>query len=129
MPPYASRGSRLVAQILDGLVAVAIVCMGLIPLVRLRGSASMGFLLVPAILMAAAYLLLSDSFENGQSLGKRVLGIRVVDATTGQPCTVWQSFLRNILLEVLGIIDWVFIFGEKRQRLGDKAANTIVINL
>jgi uncharacterized RDD family membrane protein YckC len=27
------------------------------------------------------------------------------------------------------VIDWVFIFGRKRQRLGDKAANTVVVKV
>lgn len=49
------------------------------------------------------------------------------DATTGAPCTYGQSFIRNLLLAVLGPIDWIFIFGERHQRLGDKAAGTIVI--
>jgi uncharacterized RDD family membrane protein YckC len=28
---------------------------------------------------------------------------------------------------ILGPIDWIFIFGDRRQRLGDKAAGTIVV--
>jgi uncharacterized RDD family membrane protein YckC len=53
--------------------------------------------------------------------------VRVVDARTGEPCTYRQSFIRNILLTFLGPIDWLFIFGERHQRLGDKAAGTIVV--
>jgi len=63
----------------------------------------------------------------GTLAAKRLLNTAVIDATTGQPCTYGKAFIRNLLLAVLGLIDWVFIFGEKRQRLGDKAANTIVI--
>ena len=37
--------------------------------------------------------------------------------------------MRNFLLALLGIIDWIFIFGDTRQRLGDMAANTIVVRL
>jgi uncharacterized RDD family membrane protein YckC len=51
----------------------------------------------------------------------------VVDAKTGAPCTVWQSFVRNLLLAILGPLDWIFILGERHQRLGDKAAGTIVV--
>ena len=54
-------------------------------------------------------------------------GHAVVDAATGSPCTFGQSFIRNLLLAVPGPIDWMFIFGERRQRPGDKAAATIVI--
>lgn len=45
---------------------------------------------------------------------------------TGAPCSCGQSLARNLLLAVLGPIDWVFIFGERHQCLGDKLAGTIV---
>jgi hypothetical protein len=35
--------------------------------------------------------------------------------------------MANILLSLMGPTDWIFICGEKHQRLGDKAAGTIVI--
>jgi uncharacterized RDD family membrane protein YckC len=57
------------------------------------------------------------------------LGTRVVSVETNAPCTFGQSFIRNLLLAVLGPIDWIFIFGERRQRLGDKAAGTIVVSV
>ena len=53
--------------------------------------------------------------------------MQCVDANSGAPCSFWQSFIRNLLLAVLGPIDWIFIFGERHQRLGDKAAGTIVV--
>jgi hypothetical protein len=43
------------------------------------------------------------------------MGTAVVDAATGAPCTYGQSFGRNILLSILGVIDWVFIFGGRRH--------------
>ncbi len=72
------------------------------------------------------YLGFADAFNGGQSFAKQWLGTRVVDADTGGPCTWGDSFIRNIFT-ILGPIDWVFIFGEKHQRLGDKAAGTAVI--
>ena len=73
------------------------------------------------------YYLFADGLRDGQSLAKRHLGIRVIDAESGTPCTFFQSFLRNLLLAILGPLDWIFIFGERHQRLGDKAAGTIVV--
>ena len=91
-------------------------------------SNSLGVLVfVLAIIWSSAYYLFADGLHDGQSLAKRQLGIRVIDAETGAPCTFWQSFLRNLLLAILGPLDWIFIFGERHQRLGDKAANTIVV--
>ena len=75
------------------------------------------------------YVLLADGLPGGQSFGKRINNTAVVDAETGAPCTFGQSFVRNIILTVLGIIDWLFIFGKKRQRLGDKAAGTVVVKV
>jgi uncharacterized RDD family membrane protein YckC len=125
----ASLPQRLAAQFLDGLV-VAVPVLALV----YGGTALYGFIDWPAgVLIAAAifyaltYVLFSDGLAGGQSLGKRWVGIRVISAETGAPCTYRQSFVRNILLSVLGPIDWFFIFGERRQRLGDKAAGTIVI--
>jgi uncharacterized RDD family membrane protein YckC len=44
---------------------------------------------------------------------------------TVAPCTWGDSFIRNV--SILGPIDALFIFGEDHQRLGDKAAGTVVI--
>ena len=120
-----SLSDRLLGQILDSFVAIgAIVAAAILTAVSPRiGAVAM----IAAIGYALFYILFADGFAGGQSYGKRVAHTAVVDATTGKPCTFGQSFLRNLLLAILGIIDWVFIFGKKRQRLGDKAANTIVV--
>ena len=54
--------------------------------------------------------------------------IAVVDQSTGAPCSYGGSLVRN-LVRMLGIVDWAFVLGERRQRLGDKAANTIVVKV
>ena len=122
--PFASRASRLFGQFLDAIVAFG-------PVVVLAMFDTFGSVIRPLVmlagLLAIAYYLFADALPGGQSVGKRVLGLEVVDAETGAPCTVWQSFVRNVLLAVLGPIDWVFIFGERHQRLGDKAAGTVVL--
>ena len=122
---YAARSSRFVGQCVDGLVAGApLVLFFLIPR---DNPAVSGALALGWLGWVCFHVLLADGMEGGQSWGKRVAGTRVVDATTGAPCTFGQSFIRNLLLSVLGPIDWIFIFGERHQRLGDKAAGTIVI--
>jgi len=57
-----------------------------------------------------------------------MLSMRVIDEKSGESCSYGRSFLRNILLLVLGPIDWIFIFGGKHQRLGDKLAGTVVVS-
>ena len=81
-----------------------------------------------AIVCCVLYILFADGLGEGQSIGKRLLGIRVVDSRTGAPCTYRQSFVRNIFY-IIGIFDWICIFGEQRQRLGDMVARTIVIDV
>ena len=121
----ASLGERLGGQIIDGFIA-------LIPLVVAMFPWGVSFdvqemIQATGIVVAITYLLFSDGFEAGQSFGKRAVNTAVVDRITNEPCTFGQSFIRNFLLLVLGFIDWIFIFGEKRQRLGDKVSGTVVI--
>ena len=82
-----------------------------------------GFL--SAFFAAFAYFLLADALPNGQSLGKRLLSIAVVDRKTRKSCTVSQALTRNS--GALVVIDWVWIFMESRTRLGDMFAKTIVV--
>lgn len=124
---YAPRTSRLIGQILDGFVAAAPV---LLASILFAFSDTVGGLaILVSMLWAIGYLFFADGMQDGQSLGKKWIGIAVVDSDTRRPCTWGQSFVRNILLSILGPIDWVFIFGERHQRLGDKVAGTIVVNL
>ena len=125
----ASLSQRLAAQFLDGLVVAVPVCALVLTGMAFYDTSAWpsGVLIAAAILFAMVYVLFSDGLEGGQSLGKRWVGIRCVSAETGAPCTFWQSFVRNVVLSILGPLDWIFIFGERRQRLGDKAAGTIVI--
>jgi uncharacterized RDD family membrane protein YckC len=125
-PSLASLSQRLFGQILDSLVVVAAF---LVAGVLYAVAPNIGTIaILVAIAFSLFYILFADGFEGGQSYGKRAVGTACVDANTGAPCTFWQSFIRNLLLSVLGLLDWIFILGGKRQRLGDKAASTIVIS-
>ncbi|MFJ2710853.1 RDD family protein [Pseudomonas sp. NPDC087346] len=75
----------------------------------------------------AAYYLFSDAMPNGQSLGKKLLGMSVIDERSYLSCNLYQSFMRNITTPFLSILDWIFIFFGSRKRLGDMLASTIVI--
>lgn len=75
----------------------------------------------------AAYYLFSDAMPNGQSLGKKLLGMSVIDERSYLNCNLYQSFMRNITTPFLNVFDWIFIFFGSRKRLGDMLASTIVI--
>jgi len=70
----------------------------------------------------------------GQSLGKRVVGIKVI-MENGEKCTLKAALIRNLLriidalpnLYIVGIL--VITFTKKRQRIGDLAAKTVVIRI
>ena len=120
----ASIPQRLLGQMIDGLVGIAPLLLLMVPLDdRTTRVVGIGW-----ILWMLFHYLLADGLPNGQSLGKRVVGTRVVSVSTGEPCTYLQSFVRNLLLAILGPLDWVFMFGSRRQRLGDMSARTIVVD-
>ena len=120
----ASLGDRLLAQVIDSAIAVA----PLIGLILLSFAAQVpGIAQIASVVFAVFYILFADGLRNGQSYGKRIVKAAVVDATSGAPCSFWQSFVRNLLLVILDVIDWIFIFGKRRQRLGDRLAHTVVI--
>jgi len=119
----ASRSDRLFGQCIDGFVGGLPLLLVML-LTRLFHAG--GFFMVPAALWAAFYYLFADGLPGGQSLGKKWIGMYVIDEKSGEPCTWGDSLVRN-LFGALGLIDWLFIFGEKHQRLGDKVAGTIVV--
>ena len=123
-PTLASRVTRLVAQFVDGLIGmVPLILAFIVSLITESGSV----LIVAGAVFAVGYYFLADGLEGGQSWAKRWLGVAVVDARTGEPCGFGQSFVRNFMLAILGPLDWVFIFGSEKRRLGDIVAGTQVV--
>lgn len=73
--------------------------------------------------------------RTGQTMGKRLLEIRVV-RSDGSPASLGRIFwLRNFVNALLGvippywIIDHLLIFGERRQCIHDLIADTIVVKV
>lgn len=84
------------------------------------------------MLVAQAFLIA----KSGQSLGKKVTKIQIVDAKNGEKVNLMRAFtLRSMIFIILNmifmpfitIIDHVFALSEKRQTLHDKLAKTKVI--
>lgn len=123
---YASRLKRLLGQLADGIIAFTPI-LAVIYLVKFEKPGDL-LIVAAALLAGVAYILLADGTNGGRSIGKRWLDMRVVDARTGAPCTLIQSVARNILHPFLGPLDWLFIFGRRRQRLGDIIAGTVVVD-
>jgi uncharacterized RDD family membrane protein YckC len=84
--------------------------------------------------VSVGYGMLCEWFWRGQTLGKRVMRLRVVDAS-GLRLQFSQVAIRN-LLRVVDMLPFLYTVGgaatlltRKAQRLGDLAANTVVIRI
>jgi len=119
----ASLGARLAAFVIDNLAATLLSRLLALLLLTLTSGPEADYL--PPVL-ACAYILFRDAIP-GQSLGKRLLKLRVVRMPDERGMTLLSSFLRNLPLLLLSLIDLVFITGERRMRLGDMLAGTIVL--
>jgi uncharacterized RDD family membrane protein YckC len=144
---YAGLLSRFVAVIVDFVILAAVALVVALPFSAIFFVATAGFT-TPAwalswlygpidLLMFALWILYFTYFEatSGQTLGKRLLGIRVISTRTGRPPDLGNSLIRN----VLRIIDWlpafyllgffVALISGRKQRMGDLAAGTIVVRV
>jgi uncharacterized RDD family membrane protein YckC len=93
-----------------------------------------------------AYLLIGDGFFDGRSVGKKLIGLKVVSAGTYAPCTFRDSVLRNstlglgyFLFNVLWfgwffillvlVLEFIVLLGSSNgMRIGDEIAKTLVID-
>lgn len=89
------------------------------------------FVVTPVILF---YTLVSEVFLNGQTLGKKVLGIRVIkingkQATLSDYIIRWLFRLLDIYLSLGAVASILINSTDKSQRIGDIIAGTVLINL
>lgn len=137
-PTLAGIGSRVAARLLDALLLVAVGA----ALVFLFGDIRWGEPFDVPGWVRAANLLLSVGYEvvlialTGQTLGKRLLGIRAVDATTGALPDLGQAGRRAtpVLLGLVPVIGSLApllylraLWHPRRQGVHDAFAGTIVV--
>jgi uncharacterized RDD family membrane protein YckC len=82
----------------------------------------------------AAYFTVLEGYNNGQTIGKMIARIGVVREEDGRKIDMERSFKRNILRIIDGLIAYlvgaVLIWrSDKKQRLGDSIAKTVVIKV
>src|ERR1700722_12505116 len=142
----ADRGTRLGATMLDGIIFAVMVYAPIMMAAMAEGAersaagrGTAGAILVVFIVLALVgfiawcWLTIKYVKRNGQSIAKKLLAVKVV-RTDGSAVSLGRVFwLRNIvnglisIVPLYGFVDALFIFGESRQCLHDKLADTVVV--
>lgn len=141
-----SIGARFIAKFLDGLIVnipAGILCLGLMWIFgvfeALENSADpppsfwVGYcgailLFLPATIVYNALMVA----KRGRTLGKQAMGLRVV-SPDGSPVTAKQAWIRAGVEQAfgfascLGLIDYLWAFGQDRTALHDLVAKTRVV--
>ncbi len=114
------------------------------------GEGGVGFVLLVILLPLLFYSMVSELLMGGQTLGKKLMGIKVVSLEGGEPTLgqimlrwflrfyewgfivftlFWGSGMGIVILLFGGIISVVImVISQKSQRLGDIVAGTVVVN-
>lgn len=134
----AALSDRIFAYVIDMLIIAtthALVVWGLSALFSIENESILVFLIgfLPFFELIL-YHFFMELHNNGQSFGKKAIGIQVV-RTDGRQPSAGDLLLRSVFL----VVDVVFSFGiiavllisssDRHQRLGDMTANTTVISI
>jgi uncharacterized RDD family membrane protein YckC len=133
----ASPVSRFLAWVIDFfaiIAAIMVVQIVVVLLAILSPDFAMALNVFLYFAISIGYGIALEWLWRGQTIGKRVLRLRVVDAE-GMRLAFHQIAIRNLLRTVDTLPGMYLVgglaafFSRKAQRLGDLAANTIVIRI
>jgi uncharacterized RDD family membrane protein YckC len=140
VPTLASRVSRLGAYLLDCFIAMPLV----IPVVlgavaRNQAALVVGILVTVVLAIVLVIVQLSMLGNRGQTIGKRVVGIKIVKIDTYENGGFVTNFLlRGIVAALPGmvpylgsiysLVDILFIFRQDQRCIHDLIAGTIVVD-
>lgn len=129
--PVAGIGSRALAWLIDAFIKFVGLIFGSIILAFL-GNLGMGLTMLAFFIVLWFYNVLFEVFAHGATPGKKVIGLRVMNAN-GTPVGWSGSLIRN-LLRFVDTLPGCYLFGcvavmlsRNFQRLGDLAAGTVVV--
>jgi uncharacterized RDD family membrane protein YckC len=137
--PKAPLGERFGAYVVDTIIAAGPVIMAAVfnALFDLgtQSPTTRTINYVATLAWAFYYSCTKDARPNGQSIGKKMFGLMVVNVETDKPCTLGQSIGRGLMMSILSgipIIGWAIepiaaSWALDGRRLGDRAAGTQVI--
>lgn len=140
--PLAGIGSRFIAILIDYLILSAAVILliflaaFILPALNLLGPKSaswgIGIFVLILFLLYWGYFSLSEAFNNGRTVGKRVAKIRVIHQS-GRGINFAEALARNLVRIVdylpgfYGVGIAAMFMSRRSQRLGDMVAGTLVI--
>lgn len=122
--PRAGFGQRLLAVLIDSIVLGVV---GALLVLVLGDAAGQGL----NIVLGAAYFIALEGSASGQTVGKRAMGIRVIDFDTGGPVGYGRAAIRYIGRFLSGIVFalgylWM-LWDQQKQTWHDKMATTVVV--
>jgi len=129
----AGLSDRIFAYLIDAAIMISITMVLVIILTYSGVLESSPFLILIAIIPAFFYHLILEITQNGQSIGKKIMNIKVVKLN-GAQATIGGYLLRWLIWPIDtffygGIAILCITIGGKGQRLGDIAAGTTVIKI
>ncbi|WP_433505952.1 RDD family protein [Pseudonocardia halophobica] len=135
-PDYASWGSRVGSALVDGLIPGVVASLGLLGL-AISNDLGVVFGIAGVFYLAAfAFALWNTCYRQGttgQSLGKQLMGTRLVRARDGGTLGFWATLARQLahVLDAaplyLGYL-WP-LWDERRQTFSDKVCDTVVVRV
>jgi uncharacterized RDD family membrane protein YckC len=136
-PNVHVTGRRIVATIVDGIL-LGIVSSIFTALFGTKTTSSgfsltrlsSGGSLLLFVVVVLYYVLLEGLI--GRTIGKMITGIRVVDEATGNPPGIGKAAIRTLLRIIDGLFAYlvgfiIVVSSNRRRRLGDMAAKTLVV--
>jgi uncharacterized RDD family membrane protein YckC len=131
--PLVRAGAYLVDLVIRVLILTAVSIAFAISGIAIGGKVAMGLWMLAWFLLDWFYPVIFEAGKRGATPGKRVAGLRVVQAT-GSPITLGQAVVRNFLRFIDGMPFFTYGIGlgsclasRRFQRLGDLAAGTVVV--
>jgi uncharacterized RDD family membrane protein YckC len=129
---YAHWGTRLGAFAVDYLGPVIVVYVVVIILSSISNALGIvGALLYLGLLGFEIWNLFIRQGKTGQSIGKGLFGIMLIDEQTGRPPGGGMTFVRylaKIVDSIICYVGWLFpLWDAKRQTVSDKIMHTVVV--
>ena len=129
--PRANFGYRLLATLLDGLIVVVGAAILIGVLYAIGGDAGAGFGYLLYFVGGIAYFTYFEGGPSGQTPGKRICNIRVIDYNTGGPIGYGRALGRYFAEILSGIPCWLgylwMLWDREKQTWHDKLVTSIVV--